>query len=199
MRTIARLSLFLFVVLLAAGPVSAAPLLTAHAPVVSAPGAASHAGPLAEALQLLVGASVVGITIKKDVGAIATKFATRAAAASGDYKTGVSNAGGAWEQATSAAEPNYDAGVQQAIAQKKFGRGVQGKGGKYQTNAVNLGASRYTTGVQNAQSAYQAGMAPVLQVLSAIQLPPKGVRGSQQNQARSNAVATALAAWRANK
>lgn len=199
MRRIAHCLLVLTVLALTAGPVLAAPIAVSAGPTIAAPAAApTHASPLSTVLSVL-GVSAFGITIKKDIGAIATKFSTRAQAAAGDYKTGVQNAGGTWEQNTAAAETNYETGVQQSIASKKFSKGVSGKGGKYQANAVALGSNRYGPGVANAQSAYQAGMTGVLQVLQGVQLPPKGVRGSQQNMARSNAVATALAAWRAQK
>lgn len=199
MRSFARLSLVALAVTLAAGPLAAAPVtLTAGAHWTVPAERAAH--PFRVAVEYLTGGAVVfGLTIKKDIGSIAQKFVTRAQAAAGDYKTGVSSAGGTWEQNTAAAESAYEAGVQQSITNKKFQKGVAGKGGKFQTNAVNLGSQRYGPGVANAQSAYQAGMAPVLQVLQGLQLPAKGFRGSPQNQARSNAVATALAAWRANK
>ncbi len=198
-RTIARFSILALVAVLVAGPVTAAPLVGLAGPHVSAPASSSSGSSSLPSLLELVGVSVVGITIKKDIGSIAQKFVTRAQAAAGDYKTGVSNAGGSWEQNTAAAEPAYEAGVQQSITNKKFTKGVTGKGGKFQTNAVNLGSQRYGPGVANAQSSYQTGMAPVLQTLQALSLPARGFRGSPQNQARSNAVATALAAMRANK
>lgn len=199
MRIFARCSLILLAVTLAAGPVLAAPMNLTHGSHVDTPGTRG-ASPIGSALSWLGGGAVVfGITIKKDIGSIASKFVTRAQAAAPDYKTGVANAGGAWEQATGAAEPAYEAGVQASIANKRFTKGVTGKGGKFQTNAVNLGSQRYGPGVANAQAAYQAGMAPVLQTLQGIQLPPKSFRGSPGNQQRANVVATALAAMRANK
>jgi hypothetical protein len=198
-RLIARFSLVVLAAALMVGPLSAAAIPLSHGVHVSAPAEPTPSSPLGGLLAYLGGGLVIGLTIKKDIGSIAQKFVTRAQAAAGDYKTGVSNAGGTWEQNTAAAEPQYEAGVQQSITNKKYSKGVGGKGGKYQTNAVNLGSQRYGPGVANAQSAYQTGMAPVLQVLQGVQLPAKGFRGSPQNQARSNAVATALAAWRANK
>ena len=196
---IARFSLVVLAAALMVGPLSAASLPLTHGVHVSAPAEHAPSSPGRALLAYLGGGLVIGLTIKKDIGSIATKFVTRAQAAAGDYKTGVANAGSTWEQNTTAAEPQYEAGVQQAINNKKYGKGAAGKGTKYQTNAVNLGSNRYGPGVANAQAAYTQGMAPVLQVLQGINLPAKGFRGSPQNQQRSNAVATALAAWRANK
>jgi hypothetical protein len=198
-RRIAQLSLVLLAVTLAVGPLQAAPMSLTAGAHLTAPAAPAHHPVRAVLTALGYGLAALGLTVKKDIGSIAQKFVTRAQAAAGDYKTGVSNAGSTWEQNTAAAEPAYEAGVQQSITNKKFAKGVGGKGGKFQTNAVNLGSQRYGPGVANAQNAYQTGMAPVLQVLQGIQLPAKGFRGSPQNMARSNAVATALAAWRMNK
>lgn len=199
MKLFARLSLIVVAVTLAVGPLSAAPMSLTAGSHVSAPAdRATH--PIRAVFEYIAtGAAAFGLTIKKDVGSIAQKFVTRAQAAAGDYKSGVQNAGGTWEQNTAASEATYEAGVQQSITNKKFAKGVAGKGGKFQTNAVNLGSQRYGPGVANAASAYQAGMAPVLQVLQGLQLPAKGFRGSPQNQARANAVSQALAAWRMNK
>ncbi len=128
----------------------------------------------------------------KDTAAVAKKFVTRAGAAAGDYKDGVANAGGDWEAATLAAEDNYGAATQQAIVDKRFGKGVRGSGAKMQKNAVALGAVRYGPGVQNAQDAYAQGVGPYLDVLKGITLPPPGVRGSVANQQRSAVVQTEL-------
>lgn len=199
MRIFARLSLVMLMLGLVAGPLVAAPVVAQGATVsTSTPSHARSA--LGTVAAYLAGAGVVfGITIRKDAGSIAQKFVTRAQAAAGDYKSGVQQAGSKWESNTGAAEANFEQGVQAAISDKRFGRGVSGKGSKYQTNAVNLGAGRYGPGVANAQDAYAKGMAPVLQTLQSISLPPKSFRGSPANQARANAVATALAALRTGK
>src|ERR1043166_9532836 len=128
----------------------------------------------------------------KDTASVAKKFVTRAAAAAGDYKDGVANSGADWEAATLAAEDNYGTATTQAIADKRFGKGVRGSGQKMQKNAVALGAQRYGPGVQNAQDAYAQGVGPYLDVLKGLTLPPHGVRGSIANQQRSNAVQTEL-------
>jgi hypothetical protein len=195
----ARLSLICTVLALTAGPVLAAPVsLHAGGPTLSAPSA--PASPVASILKFVgSGLAIFGITIKKDIGTIAGKFVQRAQNAQGDYKTGVSNAGSKWEQNAGAAEAAWESGVQNAASNKHFVKGVSGKGAKYQANAANVGPQRYAQGVANAQAAYQAGMAPVLSALQGVNLPPRSFRGSPANQARSNAVATALAALRANK
>jgi hypothetical protein len=199
MRVFGRVVLVLAVAVLAAGPTLSAAALVTHGPTIGISTGDGHS-PLADVLTWLGGGVVAfGLTIKKDIGSIAQKFVTRAQAAAGDYKTGVQGAGSTWESAAGAAEPSYEAGVQAAISSKRFAKGVAGKGGKYQTNAVNLGSQRYGPGVANAQQAYQQGMAPVIAALQSVNPPPRSFRGSPANQARSNAVSTALAALRSNK
>jgi hypothetical protein len=199
MRLMAKGLLALMLVGLAAGPALALPVgAVVHTPTLTA-STSAHFPTRAVSLLASLAGVVFGITIRKDAGSIANKFATRAAAAQGDYKDGVAAAGPKWEAATAAAESSYEGGVQQAISRKAFAAGVSGKGGKFQANAVNLGSQRYGPGVTNAKDAYARGIAPVLQTLSSLQLPARGFRGSPQNQQRSNAVATALAAMRTGK
>lgn len=133
----------------------------------------------------------------KDLGTLSTKFATRAAAASGDYKSGVESAGAAWEAGASSGESNYEQGVQAAINRKSFGKGVRRAGqAKYTKNAGTLGPQRYTQGVQNAKDAWAQGFAPVMQLISGMNLPARGPKRSPQNMARANYVAQQLAAWK---
>lgn len=135
----------------------------------------------------------------KDLGALSAKFVRNAGNATQDYKDGVGGAGADWLAQTSASEPNYEMGVQDAIGRKAFGKGVQAAGAsKYTNNAVALGSTRYQGGINNAKDAWARGFAPYAQVLTGLSLPPKGPRRSPQNQARSNAVAVALGAKRAN-
>lgn len=199
MRHILKALLVMLVAVLMAGPVLAAPLVVSSGSAVSAPSSQSPARSLLNLVVYGLSLSAFGITIRKDVGAIAAKYVTRAGAAAGDYKDGVAASGPKWEQNTAAAESNWEQGTQAAIADKRFARNVSGQGSKYQTNAVNLGSQRYGSGVQNAKDAYQRGMAPVLATLSSLTLPPKGPRRSPQNQQRSQAVGVALGAMKTGR
>lgn len=110
-----------------------------------------------------------------------------------DYVQGVRNPRVSWAKATSAAEANYVTGVQQAIAEKRFGKGVQKAGdAKWQEKAVTLGGQRFGPGVQAAQSAYETGFAPYAQVIESTTLPPRYAKGDPRNLQRVNAIATAL-------
>ncbi len=133
----------------------------------------------------------------KPLDQIADKFVARASAAATDYDAGVRAPKEDWQKNTAAAEPNYAAGVQQAIAQKRFGKGVARAGtAKWQRKAIDVGVGRYPAGVAAAKEDYQTGFAPYHGVLSRIVLPKKGPRGSAQNYNRVKAIGDALFAQR---
>jgi hypothetical protein len=136
-------------------------------------------------------APLAGITIRKDAGSIAKKFSTRAAAASGDYKDGVAGAGQDWQTQALAGAKNYEQGLVESIADHRFEKGVQAAGAaKYQQNATTLGPQRFSQGVANAEGAYQKGVAPHLEGMRSLQLPPRGPKGSEANKQRQNITAT---------
>lgn len=192
MRTLVRTYALAAALVVLVAPVALASVTVAAGPTMAASTAPSHsARPSLGALAALAGVAF-GITIAKDAATIANKFKTRAVAAAGDYKDGVAGAGGLWETNTKASEDNWAQGTQEAIADKRFGRNVTGSANKYQENAVKLGSTRYGPGITNAQDAYARGIAPVLDKLKSIQLPPKGPRRSPQNQQRANMVALEL-------
>lgn len=112
----------------------------------------------------------------------ASKFVKRASAADQDYKAGVQNAGGRWQAGAEASEDAYATGVSEALAEKRFGKGVRKAGAaKYQDNAVKLGPERFRTGVANAEQAYVKGSAPFVSAMASTTLSPRGARGSSQN------------------
>lgn len=112
----------------------------------------------------------------------AAKFVKRAAAASEDYKSGVSNAGPRWQAGAAASEPAYEEGVQAAISEKRFRRGIEKAGPqKYQDNAVKLGPERFRQGVANAESAYNRGVQPFVTAMAGATLSPRGARTSGAN------------------
>jgi hypothetical protein len=119
----------------------------------------------------------------KDLGMAAKKFGVNASAGSANYATGVQN-NQDWASSTAAAAPTWAAGVQAAVSNGAFAKGI-GKAGqaKWQSNAVTKGQPRFQQAVSTpaAQAAWQAGFAPFAQVLTGITLPPKGVRGSPSN------------------
>jgi len=188
----ARLAVLLTVLVVAAGPLAAVPLAASAGLAMQATPASAH--PVAGLFGLLGGALAVFGAIKvKDIGAVTQKYQTRAAAAAGDYKTGVQQAGQDWQSGALAGETNYEQGVQESIGKKRYGRGIQQAGAdKYVQNATTLGAARYPQGVQQAGPSFSKGMAPVLDRIRALNLPPKGPKRSPQNQQRAAMVALEL-------
>jgi hypothetical protein len=121
---------------------------------------------------------------------IAKKFVGRAGVAGGDYADGVKAAGGDWETNTKAAEDNYKQSVTQAANEGRFGKGVAAAGAaKYVDKASTLGTQRYPTGVAASEGAYARGVGPHLDMMRALELPPRRPKG--QNAARADAVAQA--------
>lgn len=192
MRYLVRACLVSLALVAAAGPLMAAPVSFAHTSTIAA-GDHSTPTPSRSPWALVAyGLGALGAIKVKDTASIAKKFVTRASAASGDYKDGVAQAGGDFEAAAKASEDVWAQATTEAIANKRFGKGLNGAGAKYQKNAVNLGSQRYAPGVQNASDAYAAGVTPYLDTIKGLTLPPKGVRGSAANQQRANIVATEL-------
>ena len=91
----------------------------------------------------------------KDMATIAAKFASRASVAGPDYERGASNPRRAWAQAALAAEPNYGAGVQAAIAKGRYGKGVAKAGdAKFLRGVKEKGVARFPSGVAAATGDY---------------------------------------------
>jgi hypothetical protein len=129
----------------------------------------------------------------KDTATIARKFASRAQAAGGEYKSGVDTTSVDWAAVTAAAKDSYEAGVTQAIGRGAFQKGVSAAGtAKWKDKASNIGASRYGQGVAGAEGAYATGFDKYANVLKGLSLPPRSTKGSPQNIQRVQAVADAL-------
>jgi hypothetical protein len=130
--------------------------------------------------------------VMKDTATIARKFAQRAQAAAGEYKSGV-DATTDWAGPTQAAAPNYDQGVTAAIGRQAFQKGVAAAGtAKWKDKASNVGSTRYPQGVAGAEQAYAAGFDKFANVLKGVPLGPRGPKGAPQNLQRVADVANAL-------
>lgn len=121
---------------------------------------------------------------------VVTKWTTRATGATTDYKNGVQGAGQAWQTGVDGAEGNWSTGVSTAAGNHAYSRGVSGKASTYVDMAVNLGANRYSGGIQAGVNKFNVGIGKVLGVISGITLPARGPTGT--NDARVSAVDTAL-------
>ena len=131
----------------------------------------------------------------RSIDQIARKFATVTPGRSEDYRSGVENPRRDWMTATAGAESAYEAGVTQAIAKKRFGRGVKAAGTEaWQRGAVEKGTARWGPGVTMAQEKYGRNFAPYRDAIERVQLPPRFARRDPRNLARVKAVVDALVA-----
>jgi hypothetical protein len=129
----------------------------------------------------------------KDISAIAKKFVARAGVAAGDYSSGVQNTQKDQAQLAIAAKDSWAAGVQAAVANGAFVKGLTRSGtAKWKANSAGIGAQRYAPGVANAQQAYATGFAPYVGVLTNLTLSQRYPRGDPRNTQRVIDVNTAL-------
>jgi len=129
----------------------------------------------------------------KDTATSATKWARVSAAAQGEYEAGVRAPRRDWMAATLAAESAHTAGMQAALADKRFAKGVKKSGtANWQQNAIEKGPSRYAQGVQLAAGKYESGFKPYADVIKRLVLPTRGPKGDPANIQRVSVVATAL-------
>ena len=126
---------------------------------------------------------------------IAQKWASVTPMRSADYQAGVENPRRDWAQATAAAESSYEAGVQQAIAKKRFGKGVKSAGTeKWRRGATEKGVVRWGPGVALAEPAYKSGFAPYRDAIEHTTLPPRYAKRDPRNLERVKAIVNALIA-----
>jgi hypothetical protein len=129
----------------------------------------------------------------KPIADVATKWASRASAASPDYQKGIQAPSKDWATEAKAAEPAYQAGVQDAVSRGAFGKGVTKAGSeKWSRKALAVGPARYGPGVSAATADFTADFGPYLDALGRISLPTRGKRGDPANIERVRTIATAL-------
>lgn len=129
----------------------------------------------------------------KSPAEIAAKFARVTPGRSSEYAEGIQGTSpSAFESATIASEQVYNQAIQQAIAQKRFAKGVQGSGSKWQAKASTLGPGRFASGVADAADDYAKGFAPYAQVIAGLTLPPRGPAGDPKNFERVRILGEAL-------
>lgn len=126
---------------------------------------------------------------------IAAKWATVTPQRSTEYRKGIEAPRVDWMEATAAAADNYANGVQEAVAEGRFAKGVANAGtDKWRRGALEKGVSRWGPGVQLAQSDYQRGFAPYREAIASLTLPPRFARRDPRNIARVQAVVDAMIA-----
>jgi len=126
---------------------------------------------------------------------IARKWATVTPGRTADYEEGIQNPRRDWEAATAGSEEAYQTGVQQAIAEKRFGRGVRAAGSeKWQQASLEKGVQRWGPGVAIGESNYARGFAPIRDAIERVQLPPRFARRDPRNLMRVKAIVDAVVA-----
>lgn len=126
-------------------------------------------------------------------GQIAEKWARVTPARQKDYIDGIRSPRRDWADTTTAAEDNFEQGIQNAIALKSFGKGVRRAGtDKWKSRTLEKGPGRWSQGIGIAQSDYEAGFAPFRNVIANTTLPVAGPKGSPQNIERARVMAAAL-------
>lgn len=129
----------------------------------------------------------------KSATEIAEKWARVTPGRATDYEAGVKAPKKDWETMTLAAADAYKEGIQTAIAENRFERGVREAGtAKWQQKAVSVGTVRWGPGVAAARDAYEKGFAPYRDIIERIQLPPRRPKGDPGNIDRVRIVAMAL-------
>ena len=128
-----------------------------------------------------------------DTAAIAEKYGRVTPQRSADFEAGVKAPMEDWAGKTRAAESNFELGVQTAIGNKSFGKGVEKAGtAKWQRKTVEVGVGRWPTGVRAGQADYQSGFEPFQKVIQATTLTPRYPKGDPRNIDRVSTMAKAL-------
>ncbi len=98
------------------------------------------------------------------------------------YQSGVEGKGGEWQRGAAAAEGNYQAGIQKALAEKSFGKGVSRAGAtRYDDGVRTKGVNNWPTGMQLAEDRYIEGVTPFQGLWDAALPTPRGPKGSPAN------------------
>lgn len=129
----------------------------------------------------------------KPIDKVVSKWQARASAAVEDYRFGIENPKVDWATATAAAQSTWAQAVQQAAAEGRFAGGVKKAGTeKWKRKAIEVGATRYASGIAAAVSDYATAMSEVLRTLEGISLPPRGPRGDPRNYERVKIIGDTL-------
>jgi len=129
----------------------------------------------------------------KPLDKISQKWIDVSQTSQGAYEDGVRNPRGDWAKNTAASAPAYAAGVQAAISDGRFQKGVTNAGtSKWQEATIAKGPGRWAEGIRLGQSAYERGFSPYRTVLENTTLPPRGAVGDPKNIQRVAVIAKAL-------
>jgi len=126
---------------------------------------------------------------------IASKWAEVTPARAPQYEKGVRDPKKNWEENTIKANDAYKTGIQAAVQQDRFVKGVSKAGqAKWTKGAVEKGVARFGPGVQVAEADYLKGFAPYRDAIEKTELPPRFARRDPRNIDRVRAMVLALIA-----
>lgn len=129
----------------------------------------------------------------KSVSEIAGKWQRVTPQRTEDYAAGVTSPRTDWARSTLESASRQAEGVQKAIAEKRFEKGVAKAGtAAWQKGAQDKGTRRWGEGVQLSGDAYQQGFAPFVDTIQSTKLPPRFPAGDPRNIERTKAMAQAL-------
>jgi len=131
---------------------------------------------------------------------IAAKWQRKAPLSTADYESGVRTTQADWATLTTQAAANYTAGLQAAMAAKRWEGGVAATGtAGWKERTLAKGPARWAEGIDKSGDAYARGFGPYADVIRATTLSPRGPRGAQQNYQRSQLMGQALNRARVGK
>ena len=131
---------------------------------------------------VLSSANLCFMPVVKALGTISEKWSRKTSQATQDYAAGVRSPRRSWAEATTAAAEAQATGVQAAIANNSFEKGVARAGNeKWSRGATGKGTQRFGPGVQAAKGDYEKGFAPYRSVIEGVSLPPRGAKGDPRN------------------
>jgi hypothetical protein len=123
----------------------------------------------------------------------AKKWVENASRSTSSYESGVQNPRNDWADATEAAQENYETGIQDAIADKRFAKGVRKAGtSKWKNNTLEKGPERFAQGVRLSESEFSNGIQPFIETIENTTLPPRFPKGDPRNLDRVRVMAEAL-------
>lgn len=124
---------------------------------------------------------------------IVEKWRSRATAALTDYSEGVQAPRNPWQKQAAAASETWKAAITDAAARDAYRKGVVTTSEEFwRSRTLVLGTARFTDGVSKSVDVFKNNWAQFYDVLSRIELPPRGPRGDPKNVERVRAIMTAL-------
>jgi len=129
----------------------------------------------------------------KSTAEIAEKWSRVTPGRTRDYTDGIETPRRDWADATTAATENWEAGVQEAIAQDRFRFGVRNAGTrKWREKTLLKGPNRWAEGVRISAPDFREGFDPYRDEIERINLPPRYPRGDPRNLERVRIISERL-------